>query len=118
MRIMCGAYLFYLGFRELRGSFLAGATLGENTEKRSYRDAFLMGFIANITNPKAIAYYISIFSAAKAFDMPLSYQLVAVVMMPLIAFGWHTVVALWFHMHQPERLLSSQDHGSSGYLDW
>jgi threonine efflux protein len=52
----------------------------------------LTGFLSNLSNPKAIAWYASIFTAAGAYDLPWQWQLVVIFGMPAIGFGWNSLL--------------------------
>jgi threonine/homoserine/homoserine lactone efflux protein len=87
MSLCCGLFLFYLGIRQIIASFSQKQAITEKTTQISYRQAFLSGFITNITNPKTIAYFMGIFAATKAFELPFVYQVI-------IVLTWYSVLAL------------------------
>jgi threonine efflux protein len=52
------------------------------------------GFLTNITNPKSIAYYMSVFAATGAFTLPPPLRLLAILMLPTIGVLWYGAIAL------------------------
>lgn len=90
----CGvAYLVYIGVKALRAGATeidpgsAAVTAGEN--RQSAARAFGLGFMANALNPKAVFFFLSIFSTAVSAHTPM-----------LVKFGYGLVMAacliLWF----------------------
>ena len=86
LRIACGLYLLWLGFRAIRAT-LRPAVAAQ--AQKSSGNVWLSGFLTNITNPKAVAYFMSIFAATGAFDLPWLYKIAALVMMPTISLIWY-----------------------------
>ena len=91
LRIFCGCYLLWLGYRMFRASF---------EQRKAVRvDAppghlFRQGFITNLTNPKSLVYWASVFAATSAYDLPFWAQAIAVPVMPLIGTMWYSSLAL------------------------
>ena len=90
----CGvAYLVYIGVKALRagateiGAGPAAAATGE--KRQSVARAFGLGFMANALNPKAVFFFLSIFSTAVSAHTPM-----------MVKFGYGLVMAtcliLWF----------------------
>ena len=91
MQFVCAAYLLWLGAKMLRGSFRPRR---EILVKLSRANLFWQGFITNLTNPKSIVYYASIFGATGAFDLPLWAQAAIAPIMPAIGTLWYGTLAL------------------------
>jgi threonine efflux protein len=94
IRVVCGCYLLFLGARILRKAFNEGGVGSMKSDETRPARLVLMGFVSNVTNPKAIAYYASIFAATGAYSLPWRWQVVAIFGMPAIGFCWNTFVAL------------------------
>lgn len=95
MRIACGLYLLWLGARAIRRSFGEGAiAVGTAPATMTSGEAFRAGVLTNITNPKSIAYYMSIFAATGASELGAAEQTAALVMMPTLSFLWYAMLAL------------------------
>jgi len=91
MRLISGSYLLWLGYKSIRAGF-SGETVAKNVSRASVGETLRAGFITNITNPKGIAYFMSIFTATGAFALPLGYKIFAVLMMPSISFCWYCMM--------------------------
>lgn len=65
VRLCGGAYLLYMGYRLWKSSFeqAAGADVeGQAVKARHTRHPFVIGTLTNLTNPKAIAFFSSVFA--------------------------------------------------------
>ncbi|CCF21208.1 Amino acid efflux protein [Pseudorhizobium banfieldiae] len=87
------AYLIYIGVKALRAG-RTEITISAETESGAVRSqtaskAFMLGFAANALNPKAVFFFLSIFSSVVSAHTPMA-----------IKFGYGTVMAtcliLWF----------------------
>lgn len=113
MRIVCGVYLVWLGVKAIRRSFAEGGAITvaprrETTAAEAFRD----GVITNLTNPKSIAYYVSIFTATNAAALGAGEQMLALIMMPTISFLWYAGLA--FAVASPP-VAAVVDHGRSWF---
>ena len=91
LRIVCGVYLLWLGVKMFRVSF--------TDRKLTARAApathlFWQGFVTNITNPKSLVYWASVFTATSAYDLPAWAQVALSLMMPAIGSMWYGSLAL------------------------
>lgn len=111
MYFVCGLYLIWLGVNALRQSFNnQNLHLHKTTAQVPAWTLFRRGVITNITNPKTAVYYMSIFAATKASALPFTDQLIAVVMMPCIAFTWHNCLTFLVSSKFVKRLFEKQYH--------
>lgn len=94
MRIVCGLYLLWLGFKAIRRSFSDDAPVAVATPSAmTAAEAFRAGMITNLMNPKSVAYFMSIFSATGAASLAPAEQAIALAMMPTISFLWYAALA-------------------------
>ncbi|WP_343314722.1 LysE family translocator [Brucella sp. BE17] len=95
----CGvAYLLYIGFKALRaGSTKIDVdTTADNASKRqSFAKAFGLGFAANALNPKAVFFFLSIFSTVVHAHTPTEIKLGYGVVMAATLIGWFVSVSLF-----------------------
>ena len=111
LRLLCGAYLIWLGVKAISRSFKKKNLLGNiSANKLSLGDSFRAGFISSITNPKGIPYFASIFSASGATALPSFDQIVVVVMMPTISFLWYGFLALLASHASVQQILEKSRH--------
>lgn len=89
----CGvAYLVYIGIKALRAGqteIAVDASEGRAGSEQSAAKAFALGFAANALNPKAVFFFLSIFSTVVSAHTPM-----------MVKFGYGLVMAscliLWF----------------------
>jgi threonine/homoserine/homoserine lactone efflux protein len=96
LRLVGGLYLVYLGFRLLRGAaaplvFARGGALAAGD-----RRAFRLGLLTNVTNPKALLFYGSVFAALFAPSSPTSLKIAAVAVIVANSTAFHVALACLF----------------------
>lgn len=99
LRLVGGAYLIYLGAKLWRGAgapaaALSGAT-ANGVPQTDWR-AFRLGLATNLTNPKALLFYGSVFAALFAPDTPPWLKLAAVAIIAVNSTGFHVALACLF----------------------
>jgi len=107
LKVAGGIYLIYIAFRIWRGASdpldMGEAALGTRAVGRSFMSAFL----TQISNPKTIVVYASIFAAL----LPQSIPIGLIVAIPIGVFaveaGWYTIVAYAFSARHPRRVYLS-----------
>lgn len=103
LKVLGGLYLLYLGLMIWRGAAEPIRMDSEGGEEAadSRAGAFLLALMTQVSNPKAIAVYGSIFAAMLPDDVPLW----ALVVLPLGLFvieaGWYAIVACVFSAARP-----------------
>jgi threonine/homoserine/homoserine lactone efflux protein len=102
-----GLYLIYLAARIWRGANQPLQTaLGGQGESRVLR-SFLLGLATQLSNPKTLVFYGSVFALLPAHLPNWSYFTLPPVIMA-IETGWYTLVALAFSLQKPR----------AAYLRW
>ena len=109
LRVVCGAYLVVLGLKALLRSFgrrdpVAAGPAG------TWRGTFAAGFVTNATNPKSMAYYMSVFSATGALTLPLWGQGIAILLLPSMATLYYVTLATVVSSGPARRLLAQASH--------
>ena len=94
MPIAGGAYLLYLGIRMIRERSVMLAADPGVSQPGSHLAAFRTGLLTNLTNPKAWAFYLSMFTLMLAPGCPLWGKALLAVLMFLISYCWYTTVVL------------------------
>lgn len=94
--LMGGGYLIYLGISAIKSS-LKPQSLAVPSEAHATHKFFLKGLLTNLANPKALAYFGSIFSVAVAHSTThhLVLMFIVVVIESII---WFNLVAYLFSM--------------------
>ncbi|WP_321897291.1 LysE family translocator [Burkholderia cepacia] len=94
IRIAGAIYLMWFGLRLVRSKTSSGPTRNPRWHPMTSQSAFLQGVATNITNPKSIAFYAAVFSAATPEHVaaPTFIAMLSVVL--LTATAWYGAVAL------------------------
>ena len=93
VKLFGAAYLVWFGIQLLRRSGTALPAKAALPSHSSCRRAFRDGILTNISNPKAMAFYASVFSAAVPASVSNETLVVMALMVGLIAFTWYGGVA-------------------------
>lgn len=99
IRYAGAAYLVWLGVKLMRNAFSSDAAQTESAKEAirvSILSAFGRGFLVNITNPKTIAYYTSIFAVLVPQDSSKAVFAEIVLTAVLVSSLWWAVVAAVF----------------------
>lgn len=96
------AYLFYLGIKALRSAGESQPVEESPAEvpasRRSDFRNFLMGFVTNALNPKAVLFFLSLFSALVSHETPIAVQGVYGLFMAVFVVAWFVTVSIFFTM--------------------
>jgi threonine efflux protein len=98
LRLVGGAYLIYLGaklWRRAGAPAAFSATTSSGVARSEWR-AFRLGLATNVTNPKALLFYGSVFAALFAPDAPPWLRLAAVGIIVVNSTGFHVALAWLF----------------------
>lgn len=93
------AYLFYIGISELIKSGKTKNSQSPNMPEDAINESrcsryFYAGFLTNVTNPKAILYFMVLYPQFLNTDLPLSLQFLEMgVISALICLLWYIIVA-------------------------
>jgi RhtB (resistance to homoserine/threonine) family protein len=96
----CGvAYLLYIGVKALRAGksdLTAQPTAVEGDQKRqSFAKSFFLGFAANILNPKAVFFFLSIFSTMVSINTPIAVKFGYGLVMAASLIAWFVGVSMF-----------------------
>lgn len=93
------AYLIYLGIKAIRAPAMeAPADVVENIPQKRISDgrSFLMGFVTNALNPKAVLFFLSLFSALVSHETPVLIQASYGAFMAIALIAWFVAVSTFF----------------------
>jgi threonine efflux protein len=95
-RFVGGGYLAWIGFDMLRHcrSTKAPDTATNAQKEPSPLTSYRIGLLTNLTNPKAWAFYLSLFALLMNPDFPLWGKVVLNIAMFVISFAWYAIVAV------------------------
>jgi RhtB (resistance to homoserine/threonine) family protein len=91
------AYLFYLGVMALRGPTPQPPVIDESkVVKRGDFSAFTLGFLTNLLNPKAVLFFLAIFTAVVSATTPGQVKVFYLGSMSIMLFAWFALVSVFF----------------------
>ncbi len=95
-RFVGGGYLTWIGFDMLRNCRRKKAPESEANAQRAVSSlaSYRVGLLTNLTNPKAWAFYLSLFALLMNPGFPLWGKIVLNVAMFVISFAWYAIVAV------------------------
>jgi threonine/homoserine/homoserine lactone efflux protein len=104
LKVAGGLYLVYIAYRIWRGASepleVSEATAGHRAVGRSFMTAFL----TQVSNPKTIVVYASIFAALLPKTIPLELFVAIPIGVFAVEAGWYTIVAYAFSARHPRRI--------------
>ena len=100
VRVLCGAYLIYLGISYLRAAWCKDIKLSvedpnETAGRRRWYGFFIQGALTNLLNPKAIAYFTTLFTVFVPVNLGAVSLTVLGIGMVMITFIWYSLVSLF-----------------------
>ncbi|MBX5026502.1 LysE family translocator [Rhizobium lentis] len=104
LKIAGGAYLFYIAVNIWRGAAEPLEVSDEVNDRRAPMRSFMTALLTQLSNPKTIIVYASLFAALLPRTVPLD----LIIALPFGVFaveaGWYSIVALAFSARHPRRL--------------
>jgi len=108
------AYIFYLGVKFLasKPGSAGGVVTEGNPEaaQQSPRQAFVIGFMTNATNPKATLFFLAVFTTIVSAQTPLPVQLLYGVWMCVVNAAWFVLVSVAFSTAAVRQKFLSASH--------
>jgi len=93
MKIAGAAYLIFVGIRTIITARQQPAAAHRQAEARGLGEAFRLGLLTDLANPKAAAFFTSLFAVAVPPDAPMWFDASVIALVVAIAGGWYTLVA-------------------------
>ncbi|HEU0117356.1 MAG TPA: LysE family transporter [Alphaproteobacteria bacterium] len=87
IKIVGGLYLLYLAYQLWRSSFTAPAMPTADMPVKK-KNPFLIGVTTNITNPKALAFFTSVFALILSPDLNLATRIAIIALIGGLSFAW------------------------------
>jgi threonine/homoserine/homoserine lactone efflux protein len=97
-KIIGAGYLIYIGVKGVKAKNMNNRDdeVFQNTPDISNRKAILSGFLNSLLNPKAMLFYVSLFSLMIPKDLSVFYKISLLFMIFIESFLWFGFVALVF----------------------
>ncbi|GAA4123855.1 LysE family translocator [Aminobacter aganoensis] len=97
------AYLVYLGIMALRAGPMDMVSVdvpeeADGPKSISAVRCFLMGFVTNALNPKAVLFFVPLFTAMVSHETPASVKGVYGLLMAVVLIAWFVGVSMFFTM--------------------
>jgi threonine efflux protein len=103
VRLAGATYLLYLGLKTIRHAHQPLPPAGLDVTPIRRGTAWRVGFLTDISNPKAAAFFGSLFAALLPMHAPLWVLVAAVTLVVLIEFTWYCLMAYLFACKQVAR---------------
>lgn len=113
IKLIGAAYLIYIGFKSLtsKAATIEKESGGSNTKHIGNLTAVKIGFITNVTNPKATLFFLSLFTIVISPSTPLWLKLLMGGEMSIVTFVWFALVATVFsHSYVKQRIAKIQHY--------
>jgi RhtB (resistance to homoserine/threonine) family protein len=105
------AYLIFLGIKGLLEKKQVATTNRDGSkETLSKAQAFLQGIICNALNPKAVFFFLALFTTVITPSMPVFTQILYGVEIALVHFVWFALVSFLFSNDSLKSLLGESQH--------
>jgi len=104
LKVAGGAYLVYIALKIWRGARESIHVGDAGSDRRALPRSFTTALLTQVSNPKTIVVYASIFAALLPKTVPLGLIFAVPIGVFAVEAGWYTVVALAFSANHPRRL--------------
>ncbi|MBZ9789655.1 LysE family translocator [Rhizobium sp. 3T7] len=104
LKVAGGAYLVYIAFKIWRGAREPIHVGDAGSDRRALARSFTTALLTQVSNPKTIVVYASIFAALLPKTVPLGLIFAVPIGVFTVEAGWYAVVALAFSARHPRRL--------------
>jgi RhtB (resistance to homoserine/threonine) family protein len=107
IKFLGAGYLIYIGYKSLTSkSTLINLSSGEHKKDISSLAALKMGFITNVTNPKATLFFLSLFTVIVTPNTPLFVKLIMGAEMMVVTSAWFVLVSYMMSHNQIKSRIS------------
>jgi threonine/homoserine/homoserine lactone efflux protein len=96
-----GAYLVYLGLRLWRGAKVPLIANDDMPARRGHMRTFLLSLATQLSNPKTVIFYSSVFAALLPAEPSAALMLALPFLLFVVEGGWYGAVALAFSTARP-----------------
>jgi threonine efflux protein len=100
LQIGGGAYLLYIGAKQWRNATKPLAIAPANLSKQTALQAYRYGLVTNLTNPKSLAFFSSVFATLFAPNIVPWLKFAGIAIVAVISISWHLTVATAFSLAQ------------------
>jgi len=115
VKIAGAAYLIFIGIRTIITARRQPAASRPEREGRGLGTAFRLGLLTDLSNPKAAAFFTSLFALAVPPDAPMWFDAAVIALVVVIAGGWYALVA-WAVASRPGAALFGRARTAPTYV--
>jgi RhtB (resistance to homoserine/threonine) family protein len=117
IKLLGAGYLIYIGYKSLTSK--SSHQTVDNTSSKKDLDrlsAIRVGFITNVTNPKATLFFLSLFTVVIKPNMPLFLKTIMGAEMALVTFAWFAFIAIIFSHHILKKRITKIQHYAERFI--
>ncbi|KPH09756.1 LysE family translocator [Rhizobium acidisoli] len=114
LKVAGGAYLIYIAVNIWRGAGEPLEVSDAGDSHRAPRRSFMTALLTQLSNPKTIIVYASLFAALLPRTVPLDLMIALPLGVFAVEAGWYSIVALAFSARHPRRLYLA----AKSWIDW
>jgi threonine efflux protein len=96
VRVVGGLYLAYVGVKTWRQAALPLMANDRGSQMRSLQQSFWYGLTTNLSNPKSLVFFSTMFASLLTSDLPAWVRIAGVCSVALVSTTWNLSVANWF----------------------
>ena len=99
LKLLGGCYLIYLGLlilKSLKNIDNESIKASSDTLSKTGKQVFFTGLLSNLSNPKTLVYFGSVFSILIPYDSSLTLKILAFLLVSIETFLWFLLVSLIF----------------------
>lgn len=104
LKICGGIYLLWLAYKIIRHAKEPMQLQAQSAAQMSFKQAFRLGLITQMSNPKIAIVLASIFTALLPPEIPSYFYVVLPILCFCIDGGWYSLVAVALSAHRPRRV--------------
>lgn len=117
IKFLGAGYLIYIGYKSLTSkSSKTDILVGNQRKDLSRLAAVRIGFITNVTNPKATLFFLSLFTLVINPDTPLFLKVMMGTEMSVVTFLWFALVAYLTSHHIVKSKISGIQHFAEKFI--
>ncbi len=117
IKFIGAGYLIYIGYKSLTSKASKMNLSGENQRKDiSKLAAIRIGFITNVTNPKATLFFLSLFTLVITPSTPLFIKILMGAEMSIVTSAWFVLVAYLTSHHLVKSRISGIQHFAEKFI--
>lgn len=98
LKFVGAAYLIYIGISAMRAPApkAPDLTVKDQAPTLGLGAAFVQGFLTNLLNPKAVLFFVALFSTLVSVTTPMQIKAVYVLNMSVLLIAWFCLVSVFF----------------------